>query len=197
MPLPKTSRGTEMKNRTFRTPVKATVAAVAGVALLAGVGGSFASWSETESVVSGTITQGKLSLSSADGSHWESSLNPGVPITNVGDYRVVPGEVLTFTDTVTLTAEGDQLKATLTTNKATLAGTSEDLDVEQTITDSKDGVVEGEGEGVAVDASDNNRKFDVEVTVEFPWGSEEQELTRSLADLEVTVTQDPLEDSEI
>jgi alternate signal-mediated exported protein len=90
---------------------KGAIAAAAGVVLLLGGAGTFAFWNSTAQVAGGTITAGNLSVSNADG--------PGVwtdqngTVVNIATYRIVPGDTLTYTDTLSVTAVGDNLVATL------------------------------------------------------------------------------------
>lgn len=90
---------------------KGAIAGAAGIALLLGGAGTFAFWNSTAPVAGGTITAGDL-LVEQDGATGTWSNQTG-PIANIAAYRIVPGDVLTFTDTVDVTAVGDTLVATL------------------------------------------------------------------------------------
>lgn len=89
---------------------KALVAAGLGVVLLAGAGGTFALWSAEGTAATGEITDGELSLSVAEGT-WAAA---GGTEIDPGDYRMVPGDTVTFSTTVVPTIVGDTLEATLT-----------------------------------------------------------------------------------
>lgn len=88
---------------------KALVAAGLGVVLLAGAGGTFALWSAEGTAAPGEITDGELSLSVAEGT-WAA----GDQEIDPSDYRMVPGDTVTFSTTVVPTIVGDTLEATLT-----------------------------------------------------------------------------------
>jgi alternate signal-mediated exported protein len=81
-----------------------------GVALLLGGGGTLAVWNATDGAEAGTIAAGDLNLDAKPGK-WTSSLSGGIE--NIADYRVIPGEELTFTQAVDVTMVGDNLEADL------------------------------------------------------------------------------------
>ncbi len=88
-----------------------------GVALLTSGGGTFATWFDSASVAPGSIQSGTLDVAVGSGA-WAGPAGPVDPAT----YRVVPGDVLTYSVPVDVTAQGDNLRATLTTNLAEVAG---------------------------------------------------------------------------
>lgn len=90
---------------------KGAIAGAAGVALLLGGAGTFAFWNSTADIAGGTITAGDL-LVEQDGTAgvWVNQLGT---VIDIADYRIVPGDTLTFTDDVLVTAVGDTLEATL------------------------------------------------------------------------------------
>ena len=91
--------------------IKGAAVASLGVALLLGGGGTLAYWNADVKADAGQIVAGDLNLAAEEGV-WTSSLTDA-PV-NVTDYRVVPGEDLTYTQTLNVTLEGDELEATLT-----------------------------------------------------------------------------------
>jgi alternate signal-mediated exported protein len=91
---------------------KATIAGAVGVALLLGGAGTLATWNSSASISGGTIVSGNLlvdSTSTAAG-YWQ--LNGGSKLATPA-FTVVPGDVVTYTKTVNVTATGDNLVATL------------------------------------------------------------------------------------
>ncbi|MCK6210898.1 alternate-type signal peptide domain-containing protein [Georgenia sp. EYE_87] len=88
---------------------KALVATGVGVALLAGGGGTFATWYDSTTTQGTTITSGDLGLGAGEGD-WFNSSNEAI---DIDQYRVVPGEKLVFRQIVTIHATGDQLTAVL------------------------------------------------------------------------------------
>jgi alternate signal-mediated exported protein len=89
--------------------VKGSVATAVGIALLLGGGTSLALWSDSATVNAGSVNSGKLTLvSDADGG-WDQN------ITNI-----VPGDNITYTEHLTVTAVGDNLEAELSSNIASI-----------------------------------------------------------------------------
>lgn len=82
-----------------------------GAALLLGGGGTLARWNAEATVAPGTIVAGDLNITAnqAEGA-WTNAA--GVPV-DIRTYKVVPGEVLTFTQKLNVTLTGDQMKARL------------------------------------------------------------------------------------
>ena len=90
--------------------VKGSIAGAAGIALLLGGAGTFALWNATATVNAQTITAGTLALTANANGVWTKD---GTPIT-ASTYRIIPGTTLIFTQTLTVNAVGDGLKADLT-----------------------------------------------------------------------------------
>jgi len=93
---------------------KALVATGVGVALLAGGGGTFAAWSDSATVRPGSIMSGQLKFGALTGGSWRSDSEG--PISNIADYRIVPGETLIYSQSVELIAEGAALTYEFGTN---------------------------------------------------------------------------------
>jgi alternate signal-mediated exported protein len=181
---------------------KAVVATALGVALLAAGGGSFANWSDSQSYSRTDINSGRLELTSKGG----VLKNSQGTLVNPATYAIVPGEVLTFSDTVTITAEGDVLAATLSTNAANvLAGaigadaaavSDRDRDLAAALVASQvltvDGTVVDPAHPFAVTAANNGDELDVQLQVTFPdsvTGLTAQDATANLGGLQVVLTQ--------
>lgn len=88
---------------------KGAIATAAGVVLLIGGGGTLAVWNVEKNSQAGTIQAGNLDLTTANG-QW---LANGKPVANISAYRIVPGDVLEYTEEVTITVDGDNLTAKL------------------------------------------------------------------------------------
>ncbi|WP_440711475.1 alternate-type signal peptide domain-containing protein [Herbiconiux sp. YIM B11900] len=90
---------------------KAAIAGAAGIALLLGGAGTFAFWNSSAAISGGTITAGDLKVVN-DGTAgvWKDQANNTI---NIATYKIVPGDVLTYTDDLTVTAVGNHLTATL------------------------------------------------------------------------------------
>ncbi|WP_160150911.1 alternate-type signal peptide domain-containing protein [Microbacterium timonense] len=98
--------------------VKASIATTAGVVLLLGGAGTFATWNSSASAQGASIVSGNLVVepSQAAGT-WTAN---GAPIT-ITDYAVAPGDVLTYTKKMKVGAEGDSLSATLALTDSSIA----------------------------------------------------------------------------
>ncbi|KGJ79709.1 hypothetical protein GY21_04080 [Cryobacterium roopkundense] len=89
--------------------LKGSIAGAAGVALLIGGAGTFALWNDTAAIAGGTITAGTLTVDTGDGA-WSDQFGS---ISSIGDYRIVPGDTLTYTTAIQVEAVGDNLSAEL------------------------------------------------------------------------------------
>ena len=90
---------------------KGAIATGVGVILLAGGGGTLATWNQAQNASMGTVVAGDLNLVPVTGSgKWTNAKNQTV---NVASYKVVPGEVLTYTQTLDVTLAGDLMAAKL------------------------------------------------------------------------------------
>ncbi len=98
---------------------KAIVAGVLGIGLLAAGGNTFANWYETEQIDSGSITAGNLGMT-VDAPVWTA--NGGSTPIDLANFKMVPGDTVTYKANVTPTVVGDNLEAMLTVDEATLTG---------------------------------------------------------------------------
>ena len=89
--------------------VKGSIAAAAGISLLMGGAGSLALWNDSVSVSASTVSSGTLDVASTVPGTWSQSI-----------AKIVPGDTVTYTENLALTAIGDNLKATVSSNVATL-----------------------------------------------------------------------------
>jgi alternate signal-mediated exported protein len=88
----------------MKSMTKGAVVTTLGVALLLGGGGTLAVWNAEQNAKAGTIAAGDLNLQAGTG-QWSSNLTG--TIKNVSDYRIIPGEVLTYKQPVTITMDGN------------------------------------------------------------------------------------------
>lgn len=94
---------------------KGALATGVGVALLMGGGGSLAIWNQTQAANAGQIAAGDLELTTQAGV-WKNAAGKVVdldPNNTVADYKVVPGDVLTYTQTMDVKLTGDLMQAKL------------------------------------------------------------------------------------
>ncbi|MFJ5958116.1 alternate-type signal peptide domain-containing protein [Paenarthrobacter sp. NPDC092416] len=95
-----------MKNKTM---LKGAAAIALGGALLLGGGGTLAWWNAADSAAAGTIVAGDLNVEAAAGV-WTDRAGSTIDIST---YRVVPGDLLTYTQDLDVTLEGDKMAANL------------------------------------------------------------------------------------
>lgn len=86
----------------------AIAAGAAGVLLLGGAG-TFALWEDTDSVDPASISTGVLTMAVGAGTWYDATAGTTGTITNIADFDIVPGDTITYTTPVTITAEGDNL----------------------------------------------------------------------------------------
>ncbi|GAB3118958.1 alternate-type signal peptide domain-containing protein [Glaciibacter psychrotolerans] len=105
--------------------LKGSLAGAAGIALLLGGAGTFASWNDTAGVTGGTIVAGNLKLIDSTTGTWTVSHDGGAPaaIANIATFRAVPGDVLTYSSSVKVVATGDNLVATLSLSATSVTPT--------------------------------------------------------------------------
>ncbi|RPF26409.1 alternate-type signal peptide domain-containing protein [Georgenia muralis] len=177
--------------RTRTRTRKAVLAGVAGIALLAAGGGSFATWSDSEDLGGATITSGYLRI---DGSSvvWTAG---GKEIA-LDDYLVIPGSVLTYTATVDVDLAGDGLEAELATTlptAVTAATAAKEADVALAGGLTVDVQVNGQDGTTITDSGE----YTVVATITFPtvddegaaWGQRAQDAAAELADFQITLEQ--------
>lgn len=154
---------------------KGALAIGLGVALLVGGGGTLAVWNADAAAHAGIITTGDLKITATDGI-WKNALNEKVTLDGDDAYRVVPGDRLTFTQTVTVKLEGKNMKAKLTTRQP--SNTNQSLNV-SAVTLTKEGVPFTDTE---LDPSDSG-EYIATATVDFPGGTTGRTGVETTADL--------------
>lgn len=99
--------------------IKGSIAGAAGIALLLGGAGTLAYWNDSATLASaGTVSSGELDIASTTTGAWT-----GLPAnTSIANFKMVPGDSITYTETFTVTATGDNIKAELT---ATVPGSGQ------------------------------------------------------------------------
>ena len=107
--------------------VKGAVATAAGVALLMGGAGTFAYWNDSVGITGGTITAGNLVVTDATPTNgaWtvlKNGAGTAATIVNIASFTASPGDKLTYTKKVSITATGDNLTATLALGAGSIAG---------------------------------------------------------------------------
>lgn len=90
---------------------KAAIAGAAGIALLLGGAGSLAYWNSSADIANTQIESGTLSIQPSGTGSWSSQPD-----------LWVPGDTFTYTDTLTISATGDNLHARLSINPSSITG---------------------------------------------------------------------------
>jgi alternate signal-mediated exported protein len=95
-----------------------------GIALLLGGAGTFAMWNQSTTANAGTVASGTLTIANSGTPTWKNvsadAVAGGAPIANIASYKIVPGDTLEMTQTFTVAASGDNLKATLAYDPASI-----------------------------------------------------------------------------
>ncbi|UWX97992.1 alternate-type signal peptide domain-containing protein [Arthrobacter zhaoxinii] len=94
---------------------KGALAIGIGSAMLLGGGGTLAVWNQTQAANAGQIAAGDLELTTQAGV-WTNAYGTVVdldPSNTVADYKVVPGDVLTYSQTMDVKLTGDLMQAKL------------------------------------------------------------------------------------
>ncbi len=175
---------------------KGTLAAVAAAALLLGGGGTLAYWQATEDVPGGTITAGALTLDAADcdTAGWTVT-NAVEGVTDaafdIATQDVVPGDVLTKDCSVTVGAEGTNLRAALAVTAATVGDAAPAMDPSD-YSVAGTFLLDGAALSEITDANDGDT-IDATIVVTVPIGTEVDNSSQgTVIDLEaftVTATQ--------
>lgn len=195
----------------------ASIATAAGAALLLGGAGTFATWNDSDTAGAATITAGNLVVDNDAAAGVWTAAGSADAIT-IANYRVAPGDVLTYTKTMQIGAVGDSLTAVLgltpgsitaaddedladialahfLESNATLTLTGDPLDTDaSTITENT--ATEDTNDFVVTPGSTGmSRNVTVTVQITFPAGAEgvnndAKTGAVNLSNLTVTLTQD-------
>lgn len=99
---------------------KGAVAGVVGIALLLGGAGSFALWNGSATAAAGSIQSGTMTIVPNGTGTWTASHGGAASPITISTFRAVPGDVLTFTQKVDISATGDNLSALLTVDPSSI-----------------------------------------------------------------------------
>lgn len=102
--------------------VTGAIAGAAAIALLLGGAGTFALWNSSANANAASISSGTLSLASAGAGTWTDITNGRNTVVTPSSILMVPGNSYQFTQPLTVTATGTDLKAELTYNDASITG---------------------------------------------------------------------------
>ena len=171
--------------------LKGAAALAAAAALLLGGYGTYALWSDSETLNGGSIDSGQLALDGTTAGVWRdaSAGTPGTVIADISTFRIVPGDVLTYSLSRTVRAQGDNLQATLAADPSSVTGDPELLaDVDVTTA----GAVNGTAT-TAITPANDGQTVNVLVTFDFdPLSLNATQLeSLDLSALQLTLTQNP------
>jgi alternate signal-mediated exported protein len=94
---------------------KATIAAAAAGVLLLGGAGTIARWQATEEINAGPVSTGHLTLTATATGTWEDTSGDAATTTfDPAVDHLVPGDTVVYSQTVTIGADGKNLKGALT-----------------------------------------------------------------------------------
>ena len=185
--------------------IKGSIAGATGIALLMGGFGTYALWSDSEGVDSGTVQSGTLDIVSVGNVSWaDVSTNKTAAAWQASD-AMVPGDKVTMTRSVTMDASGKNLAVDFALTGLPTHATWSGLDVTaayagQALTGALD------NNGTPADTTDDSYEFthdfddpaDIDgaknlvVTFEFDSatsGTAQQDKSVSLAGLNLSITQ--------
>jgi len=179
---------------------KASIATGAGIVLLLGGAGTLAYWNDSAALTAGstTITAGTLTVTAGEESSWTvasfngTDWNAPATIADIGDFRMVPGDKVTFTTTADIVAEGDNLKARVSLDGGSLTGDLASLLVKEiTVTGSN---ITATGTAGVYAVATGTTEATITVTLTWPNGTAAVDNagkldTASLAALNVQVEQ--------
>jgi len=179
---------------------KATIATTAGVILLLGGGGTFATWNDSASAgAAATITAGNLDVVASEPGVWSAN---GTPITNIATYAIAPGDVLTYTKPMTIVAEGDNMRGTVGLSSTSIRPATPDRPADEALVADllANATLEAKGIGImsagqtfkgAAGTAGIEQDVTVTVTITFPKDGQNDTMTGAviLDDFTVTLTQ--------
>lgn len=168
---------------------KGALAAAAAALLLVGGAGTIAFWNDSETVDAGTITAGELALEPGEAAATWTDTTTDTPIDDIGDFLVVPGDNLVYEATFVVTAQGDNLEATLEVDESSITG---DLPAESTMTVE---VLGADGPLSAITEANDGETITAQITFDFPYEeatNDSQTTDVDLSGLVLTLEQTPV-----
>ena len=175
----------------MKKSTKGAVAAGTAAVLLTGGVGSLAYWTDTTILDGGGVQTGQMALGDAD-------CDPGWNHQGGGAVtKIVPGDVLTKDCTFTITAEGDNLEATLTTPETvTYTASGGGTPVTRQLTVGASYKIGAVAAPEIITSAHNGSTVTATLTVTFPYGdattinaNDTQNLTATLDDVTVSLVQ--------
>jgi alternate signal-mediated exported protein len=168
---------------------KALIAGGIGVALLVGGASTVSFWTDEAEGGDGVISSGTLDLGTPAGGGWEISHagdGSGTATEPVefdpADGQIVPGDILTYTQSIPVTLEGENIRAEFDGTIDVTPSTGADADSKLAAAITKDDLaatgLTGADGNLALDSDgetltgEGNGTVEVTTTITFPWGDE-------------------------
>ncbi len=185
---------------------KGAIAGAAGIALLLGGAGSFALWNGNASINASQIQSGTLTIAANGTGTWQNTPNGGSAGTvTIASFRAVPGDTLTFTQQLNITAIGDNLSAALTVDPASIVASATNptasaalkaallAGMQVVVTTPPTGITSAGANTYTVTGATGTKTITVTVTLPFPRGTAGDNTTQAgavdLTGLKFTLTQ--------
>ena len=173
-----------IRERSHTRPRKSAILAIAaGAVLLLGGGTTLAYWSSSITVPAGTVNSGDLNLVASGSPEWTLQGVVEAEPSTVADpttVLIVPGDVLTMTQDVTVPLQGDTIEAELVVSEGTLP-TGLDATVATTGADAEN-----------LTSTDDGATLTVTVEIEFDPDTADRDLVNTpfdLSDVSLVLTQ--------
>ncbi len=156
----------------MKKTTKATIAAAAAGILLVTGAGTVALWQQTSTVDAGTVDTGHLNLAVADDGVWTdiSDGGAGVPF-DPSSEQIVPGDVVAYTQTVQIDAEGKNIQGALTVGSLNALPASLQDEIELGLDIDADAAGLTKADNVISFADEGTYQVPVTITVTFPEGT--------------------------
>lgn len=100
--------------------IKGSIAGATGVALLMGGFGTYALWSDSENLAANGVQSGELTIDTEAGVY-DDARTTGAPNDWTADDLMVPGDVITYTQTFDVSGDGKNLQGTVVLDVEDLA----------------------------------------------------------------------------
>lgn len=171
----------------MKKSTKALIAGGIGVALLVGGASTVSFWTDEAEGGDGVISSGTLDLGTPAGGGWEISHEGDGSGTATGpvefvpaDHHIVPGDILTYTQSIPVTLDGKNIKAEFDGKLDVTPSSGADADSKLVAAITKDdlaatGLTDATG-NLALDGEtltgEGEGTVEVTTTITFPWDAE-------------------------
>jgi alternate signal-mediated exported protein len=191
IPCPPGGRHREMprKDKIMNKYTKGAIATGAAIVLLLGGAGTFALWNDSADIAGGDIDSGTLELTNPGTGAWVDMSDLST-ISNINNFRIVPGDVARYTQTFVIEASGTNLEATLDVDSADFiaAAVTAGFDPGDITVSVSVNAAPGSAE---ITSADDGLTKTVVVTITFDEDADNgsQNLTVDLTSLDITLNQ--------